>query len=67
MRCIYCNNKVVGKDPITVPEKGISHFMCHEKFLKDNKFFMGISIKSLTTKDITNLKKIIDDEIKNRY
>lgn len=63
MICIHCEDKVVGKDPITVQGIGIAHLGCHQIKLDEDRVFMGINLSRLSMENLSNLSDLLCAEI----
>lgn len=63
MRCVHCNQHVVGNDPITVQGVGVAHRECHKKKLEEARIFMGINLSDLPYDDLATLSDLLCAEM----
>ena len=59
MNCTYCDQPVLGKDPITVPGTGPAHASCHHSRLLSERVFGSLKISSLSEHELNELYDLV--------
>jgi len=62
MNCIYCDQPVLGKDPITVPGAGPAHASCHHSRLISERVFGSLRISALSDDQLNELHDLVKME-----
>jgi len=69
MRCVYCNDHVVGKpDVVVVQGKGPAHELCFQRSLADmnKRQFAGLDLSNLRESTLRELLDMVTMELNTR-